>query len=102
MSDANDPLSPLVPRRDFIRIAGLGTGAVLRRHKKCLFRFDRESELLPLVIKTKANSCLIFWPWNFIAHERGVFIPTDHMHPLLRRELSQTDYCPAVWISIRR
>ncbi len=29
MSDANDPLDLTVPRRDFLRIAGLGTGALL-------------------------------------------------------------------------
>jgi NADPH-dependent glutamate synthase beta subunit-like oxidoreductase len=29
MSDAHDPLDTTVPRRDFLRIAGLGTGALL-------------------------------------------------------------------------
>ncbi len=29
MSDADEPLDPAVPRRDFLRLAGLGTGALL-------------------------------------------------------------------------
>ena len=29
MTDAHDPFDPTVPRRDFIRLAGLGTGALL-------------------------------------------------------------------------